>query len=143
MGVTDISSLQHSAGLKYSSSDAYADNTDSAASQHDEIGAFLPDGLSDIQRRLIYPMINEAGFCMQDAVVLEAWMVDLAMILGTGFAPFRGGPITLSESIDRETLLNNLHVLSARHGERFKPSAWMVEKCRRHRGTKRKQGSTI
>ncbi|MEQ9412027.1 MAG: 3-hydroxyacyl-CoA dehydrogenase NAD-binding domain-containing protein [Fuerstiella sp.] len=94
---------------------------------HPNVGAFLQDNLSEIQRRLIYPMINEAGFCMQEGVVAEPWMVDLAMILGTGFAPFRGGPLTLAEQIGRQTLLNNLHVLSARHGTRFKPSAWLVE----------------
>ncbi len=92
------------------------------------VGAYLPDGLTDVQRRLIYPMINEVGFCMQEAVVTESWMADLAMVLGTGFAPFRGGPMALAESIGHPTLLNNLHVLTARHGERFKPSAWLVDK---------------
>jgi 3-hydroxyacyl-CoA dehydrogenase/enoyl-CoA hydratase/3-hydroxybutyryl-CoA epimerase len=91
------------------------------------VGAYLPDGMTDIQRRLIYPMINEVGFCMQEGVVAESWMADLAMILGTGFAPFRGGPMTLAEGIGHPTLLNNLHVLSARYGERFKPSAWLVD----------------
>ncbi|MEO2018932.1 MAG: 3-hydroxyacyl-CoA dehydrogenase NAD-binding domain-containing protein [Fuerstiella sp.] len=90
------------------------------------VGAYLSDGLTDVQRRLIYPMINEVGFCMQEAVVTESWMADLALVLGTGFAPFRGGPMTLAESIGHPTLLNNLHVLTARHGERFKPSAWLV-----------------
>ncbi|MCP4782645.1 MAG: multifunctional fatty acid oxidation complex subunit alpha [Fuerstiella sp.] len=90
------------------------------------VGAYLSDGLTDVQRRLIYPMINEVGFCMQEEVVTESWMADLAMVLGTGFAPFRGGPMTLAESIGHPTLLNNLHVLTARHGERFKPSAWLV-----------------
>jgi 3-hydroxyacyl-CoA dehydrogenase/enoyl-CoA hydratase/3-hydroxybutyryl-CoA epimerase len=93
---------------------------------HPTIGAFLKDGLTDIQRRLIYPMINEVGYCMQDGVVAEAWMADLAMILGTGFAPFRGGPMTVANAIGPQTLRNNLNVLAARHGERFKPSAWLV-----------------
>lgn len=83
------------------------------------VGVFLPDGLTDIQRRLIYPMINEVGFCLHEEVVAEAWMADLAMVLGTGFAPFRGGPMTLAETIGNEALNNNLHVLAARHGRRF------------------------
>ncbi len=91
------------------------------------VGTYLPDGMTDVQRRLIYPMINEVGFCMQEGVVTESWMADLAMILGTGFAPFRGGPITLAEDIGHAALLNNLHVLTARYGERFKPSAWLVD----------------
>ena len=97
------------------------------------VGVFLNDGLTDVQRRLIYPMINEVGFCMQEGVVAEAWMADLAMILGTGFAPFRGGPMTMANTIGQSTLLNNLHVLTARHGERFKPSAWLVDQREEHR----------
>lgn len=106
------------------------DNTASAGESQRSttaVGAYLSDGMTDIQRRLIYPMINEVGFCMQEGVVAESWMADLAMILGTGFAPFRGGPVTLAEDIGHPTLLNNLHVLSARYGERFKPSAWLVD----------------
>ena len=90
------------------------------------VGAYLPDGMTDVQRRLIYPIINEVAFCMQEGVVAESWMADLAMILGTGFAPFRGGPMTLADSIGHAALLNNLHVLAVRHGERFKASAWLV-----------------
>ncbi|MEZ6132727.1 MAG: 3-hydroxyacyl-CoA dehydrogenase NAD-binding domain-containing protein [Planctomycetaceae bacterium] len=96
---------------------------------HPNIGAFLKDGLTDTQRRLIYPMINEVGFCMQDAVVAEPWMADLAMILGTGFAPFRGGPMTVADVIGPQTLRNNLNVLAARHGKRFQPSAWLVNRA--------------
>jgi 3-hydroxyacyl-CoA dehydrogenase/enoyl-CoA hydratase/3-hydroxybutyryl-CoA epimerase len=55
------------------------------------------------------------------------------MILGTGFAPFRGGPMTMANTIGQSTLLNNLHVLTARHGERFKPSAWLVDQREEHR----------
>ncbi|APZ90646.1 3-hydroxyacyl-CoA dehydrogenase NAD-binding domain-containing protein [Fuerstiella marisgermanici] len=107
--------------------------------QRPNIGAFLDDRLSDIQRRLVYPMINEVGFCMQDEVVAKSWMADLAMILGTGFAPFRGGPMTLAESIGPQTLRNNLNVLAARHGERFKPSAWLVAAGRPSRETNSQQ----
>ena len=96
-------------------------NPDSSSDnlRYPNIGVFLPDGLTDIQRRLIYPMINEVGFCLHEEVVAESWMADLAMVLGTGFAPFRGGPMTLAETIGNEALNNNLHVLAARHGRRF------------------------
>ena len=90
------------------------------------VGAFLDDGLNSIQRRLVYPMINEVGYSLQDQVVAEPWMADLGMILGTGFAPYTGGPLSLARHIGSETLLNNLHVLTVQLGERFKPSAWLV-----------------
>ncbi|MEZ6122205.1 MAG: 3-hydroxyacyl-CoA dehydrogenase NAD-binding domain-containing protein [Planctomycetaceae bacterium] len=110
---------------------------------HDNVGSFLPDGLTDIQRRLIYPMINETGFCLQEEVVAEPWMADLAMVLGTGFAPFRGGPMTMADAIDRGTLLNNMAVLNARLGERFKPSAWLVERGNLHRKPKNQENVPV
>lgn len=99
---------------------------ESIAGLQTQVGRYLDDGLTKIQRRLIYPMINESGYCMQDGVVAEAWLADLAMILGTGFAPHTGGPLSLASSIGNDTLLNNLHVLTVQHGDRFKPSAWLV-----------------
>src|SRR5207248_5473101 len=52
-----------------------------------------------VQRRLIYPMINEAAKCLEAGVVTEPWVVDFAMVLGTGFAPFRGGPLRFADSL--------------------------------------------
>src|SRR4029077_16217634 len=67
------------------------------APRHREASA--PGELSTIQKRLMYPMINEAAKCLEAGIVAEAWMVDLAMVLGTGFAPFRGGPLRTADAI--------------------------------------------
>src|SRR5690606_40414580 len=47
----------------------------------------------DLQDRLILPMLNEAVACLHDGVVADADLLDAGVIFGTGFAPFRGGPI--------------------------------------------------
>ncbi len=52
-----------------------------------------PLGLNLLQRRLIFPMVNESAHCLETSVADSAWVIDLAMVLGTGFAPFRGGPL--------------------------------------------------
>ena len=49
-----------------------------------------PDDLED---RLILPLLNEAVACLHDGVVADADLLDAGVIFGTGFAPFRGGPI--------------------------------------------------
>jgi 3-hydroxyacyl-CoA dehydrogenase/enoyl-CoA hydratase/3-hydroxybutyryl-CoA epimerase len=49
-----------------------------------------PDDLED---RLILPLLNEAVACLHDGVVSDADLLDAGVIFGTGFAPFRGGPI--------------------------------------------------
>ena len=87
----------------------------------------LDDGLSAIQRRVVYPLINEAFRCLDEGVVHEAWMVDLALVLGTGFAPFRGGPVSLAETIGLPTVVENLRRLQSELGQRFEPSNRLVE----------------
>ena len=44
-------------------------------------------------------MINEAAMALGDGVVATASDVDLAMVFGTGFAPFRGGPLRYADSL--------------------------------------------
>ncbi|WP_372895334.1 3-hydroxyacyl-CoA dehydrogenase NAD-binding domain-containing protein [Stieleria sp.] len=82
---------------------------------------FTPDGLSDIQRRLVYPMLAEAIRCDDERVVEHSWAIDLAMVLGTGFAPHRGGPLSVVEQIGTQTVLANMELLRLQHGERFTP----------------------
>src|SRR5262249_11964051 len=78
--------------------------------------------LSDLQRRLVYPIINEAAKCLESGVVSEAWVVDLAMVLGTGFAPFRGGPLRTADSVGIVRVVGELDTLRREHGDRFEPA---------------------
>ena len=52
----------------------------------------------DIQNRLFYAMLNELFSCVEDGVVLDRGLADLAMIFGTGFPPFTGGPFALADA---------------------------------------------
>lgn len=86
------------------------------------------DGLiSGIQQRLMFPMINEAARCLGDGVVTEAWMVDLAMILGTGFAPFRGGPLRLVDQWGVAEVVARMEHLAELVGPRYKPCDKLTE----------------
>lgn len=83
---------------------------------------FVNDGLSDVQRRLVYPILNEAVHCLDEFVVSDAWVVNLGMVLGTGFAPMHGGPLRLIDSLGVRTVQHNLTGLTQLYGERFKPA---------------------
>src|SRR5690625_7813341 len=48
--------------------------------------------------RLILPMLNACMACLREGVVADAELLDGAMIFGTGFAPFRGGPMNYARS---------------------------------------------
>lgn len=54
--------------------------------------------LDEIANRLILTMLNEAFACLREGVVADADLLDAGMIFGTGFAPFRGGPIHYAKS---------------------------------------------
>ncbi|KAF1700029.1 3-hydroxyacyl-CoA dehydrogenase NAD-binding domain-containing protein [Pseudoxanthomonas suwonensis] len=81
-------------------------------------GYKAPDDLED---RLILPLLNEAVACLHDGVVDDADLLDAGVIFGTGFAPFRGGPIQHIRATGADALLEKLKALQARHGERFAP----------------------
>ena len=75
----------------------------------------------DLQDRMILSMVNEAVACLGDGVVDDADLLDAGVIFGTGFAPFRGGPIQYVRSEGVDTIRQKLETLSKRYGERFTP----------------------
>ena len=75
----------------------------------------------DLEDRLILAMLNEAVSCLHDGVVADADLLDAGVIFGTGFAPFRGGPIEHIKSVGAPELKARLEVLAARYGSRFAP----------------------
>lgn len=84
----------------------------------------LPEGYqapADLEDRLILPLLNEAVACLHDGVVSDADLLDAGVIFGTGFAPFRGGPIQYVRETGVDAVLGRLRELQARHGERFAP----------------------
>ena len=76
---------------------------------------------SDIQDRLILRLINEAVACLRDEVVDNTDQADAGVIFGTGFAPFRGGPLHYAETRGYEQIHKMLSQLQQRYGSRFAP----------------------
>jgi 3-hydroxyacyl-CoA dehydrogenase/enoyl-CoA hydratase/3-hydroxybutyryl-CoA epimerase len=79
--------------------------------------AAVPPDLID---RLILILVNECVACLRERVVEEPDLVDAAVIFGTGFAPFRGGPLAYARSRGVDAVVARLGELAARHGARFK-----------------------
>jgi 3-hydroxyacyl-CoA dehydrogenase/enoyl-CoA hydratase/3-hydroxybutyryl-CoA epimerase len=87
--------------------------------KHDK-GEPVPAGLED---RLLLPMVNEAIAVFRDGVVDDLDLLDAGVIFGTGFAPFRGGPIHYARSRGIEEVVETLRDLATVHGERFEADA--------------------
>jgi 3-hydroxyacyl-CoA dehydrogenase / enoyl-CoA hydratase / 3-hydroxybutyryl-CoA epimerase len=75
----------------------------------------------DLTDRMILVLLNECVACLREAVVASADLVDAAVLFGTGFAPFRGGPLWYARARGVPQVIARLTELAGRHGERFKP----------------------
>lgn len=78
-------------------------------------------GSPDITDRLILPMSNVCVACLREGIVEDPDVVDGAMIFGTGYAPFRGGPLNYAKTRGVADVVASLQGLANRLGERFKP----------------------
>lgn len=78
---------------------------------------------ADTEDRMILPMLNEAVACLHDGVVSSPDLCDAGVIFGTGFAPFRGGPIQHIRDCGAQMLKQKLQSLEQRLGGRFSPRA--------------------
>jgi 3-hydroxyacyl-CoA dehydrogenase/enoyl-CoA hydratase/3-hydroxybutyryl-CoA epimerase len=80
---------------------------------------------SEVQERLMLAFVNESAQCLADAVVDDQELVDAGVIFGTGFAPFRGGPLNYARHRGIDAVVASLTDLAERFGDRFRPSpAW-------------------
>ena len=84
------------------------------------------DGERVVRRRLVLAMINEAARILGDGIAASAADVDLAMIMGTGFPPFRGGLLRFADTLHPRGLVDRLEQLAEVHGERFTPAPTLV-----------------
>ena len=81
-------------------------------------GAPLPP---DTEDRLMLPLVNEAVACLSEGVVGSPDLLDAGVIFGTGFAPFRGGPLNYARERGIDRIKGRLEELAGRYGERFRP----------------------
>jgi 3-hydroxyacyl-CoA dehydrogenase/enoyl-CoA hydratase/3-hydroxybutyryl-CoA epimerase len=77
------------------------------------------DALTD---RLMLPLVNAAVSCLGQGIVDDADALDGAVIFGTGFAPFRGGPLQYVRQRGVEQVRRRLQELAQVHGPRFTPA---------------------
>ena len=86
-----------------------------------------PPSLEALAERMALAMVNEAAHCLADGVVGDAGMLDLALVYGAGFPPFRGGPLRYADSLGLAKVEARLTALRAEKGERFRPAPLITE----------------
>ena len=84
-------------------------------------------GKRDCLDRLLLIMLNEAARCLDEGVVASPDLLDMAMVMGTGFPPFRGGLCRYIDEWGVSTVVDRLTFFEDKLGERFTPSAALKE----------------
>lgn len=103
---------------------------------YEELGGTVPAPRGDavppdvVRRRLVLPMMNEAARILEDGLVASAGALDLAMIMGTGFPPYRGGLLRFADNLHVRGVLDRMHTLQSQLGPRFAPAP-LVERLAR------------
>ncbi len=79
-----------------------------------------------VEKRLVYVMVNEAARCIEEELVREVSDIDVGMIFGTGFAPFRGGLLRYADSVGPDVIAGEMEVFARKYGPRFQPCQYLL-----------------
>lgn len=82
---------------------------------------------SEIKDRVLIAMINEAARCLEEKVVSSPEYLDMALIMGTGFPPFRGGILRYADAIGIDNVVALSNNFATAHGPRFKPAPSLLK----------------
>jgi 3-hydroxyacyl-CoA dehydrogenase/enoyl-CoA hydratase/3-hydroxybutyryl-CoA epimerase len=75
--------------------------------------------LIDVQHRLLFVQCLEAVRALEDGVLMDIREGDVGAILGWGFAPWSGGPLSWLDMIGSPYAAERCDALAAAHGPRF------------------------
>lgn len=76
---------------------------------------------TEILERCLYIMVNEAARVLEEKMIKNASQLDLALIMGTGFPPFRGGLLKYADKIGSAKIVSKLEQFSVQYNARFSP----------------------
>jgi 3-hydroxyacyl-CoA dehydrogenase/enoyl-CoA hydratase/3-hydroxybutyryl-CoA epimerase len=80
----------------------------------------------DALDRVLFGMVDEAARCLEEGIVASPGEVDLALVTGTGFPPFRGGLLQYADERGLPALLGRLRGFETELGPRFSPSERLI-----------------
>jgi 3-hydroxyacyl-CoA dehydrogenase len=81
----------------------------------------------DIVDLMLANAINEAAYMMEEGICDRPQDMDLAMIYGTGFPPYRGGILRYADKVGLKNVYQKLVELEKQYGVRFKPANMIKE----------------
>ena len=103
------------------------------AAKYRDGGAAAKLDRTTLQRRMVLPILNEAARCIEEKVVAEPADVDFGMIMGTGFPPFRGGPLRYVDALGTTAVVDALATHAELAGAHFAPCHLLREMSQSNR----------
>jgi 3-hydroxyacyl-CoA dehydrogenase/enoyl-CoA hydratase/3-hydroxybutyryl-CoA epimerase len=104
----------------------------------ESVYALLPGGAArkgfdpdQIVARCWLAMLNECAYCLQEGIVQSPRDIDIGVIFGLGFPPFRGGVMRHADTVGLGKIVERMNRLADRLGERLRPAPLLAEKARR------------
>ena len=83
---------------------------------------------AEIVERLIYALVNEAAYILEEGIALRASDIDMVYLTGYGFPPYRGGPMFYADTVGLENVLNSIQRFqSGYQGAVWKPAPLLVK----------------
>ena len=89
-----------------------------------------PRQISDeeIVERLVYALVNEAAYILEEGIALRASDIDMVYLTGYGFPPYRGGPMFYADTVGLKNVLNSILKFQAGYqGAVWKPAPLLVK----------------
>ncbi|MEW6687501.1 MAG: 3-hydroxyacyl-CoA dehydrogenase NAD-binding domain-containing protein [Pseudomonadota bacterium] len=82
----------------------------------------------EIVERLIYALVNEAAYILEEGIALRASDIDMVYLTGYGFPAYRGGPMFYADTVGLQNVLNSIQTFQAGYqGEVWKPAPLLVK----------------
>jgi 3-hydroxyacyl-CoA dehydrogenase/enoyl-CoA hydratase/3-hydroxybutyryl-CoA epimerase len=89
------------------------------------------EDVEELKIRLLTIQALEAARCFEEGVITDLREADLGAILGWGFAPYTGGPVSYIDTIGVAKFVARCDALATRYGERFTPNALLREMAKK------------
>jgi 3-hydroxyacyl-CoA dehydrogenase/enoyl-CoA hydratase/3-hydroxybutyryl-CoA epimerase len=107
----------------------YRHNPAGQASLNPQVSTFVQNSSArglpreELQERMVFLIVNEAARCLEEQIAAGPAEIDFAMIMGTGFAPFHGGPLRYADSLVLEKVTGAMDALVDHGAVHFEPCA--------------------
>ena len=83
---------------------------------------------AEIVERLMYALVNEAAYILEEGIALRASDIDMVYLTGYGFPPYRGGPMFYADTVGLPKVLASIEQFSKGYmGEVWKPAPLLVK----------------